>query len=166
VLEGRGVPVTNTITLAMTVNGRPVSASGGDHFTLLRWLRDVLGVLDPKYGCGEGACGACTVLVDGDAVSSCLVLAAQAEGADIRTASGLTEADGRLNALQQSFLDHGAAQCGFCTPGMLMAATELLQPPGDLDRETIRAALHGNLCRCTGYDAIVSAIEAVARGGR
>lgn len=154
--------MSHDLTLTMTVNGREVTRTGGAHLTLLRWLRDLADVVDPKYGCGEGVCGACTVLVDGEPVNGCLVLAAQVDGADVTTAAGLSEADGSLNPLQRAFHEHGASQCGFCTPGMLMTATELIARGEPLDRDTIREELHGNLCRCTGYQAIVDAIEAAA----
>lgn len=157
--------MSHDLTLTMTVNGREVTRTGGAHLTLLRWLRDLADVLDPKYGCGEGVCGACTVLVDGEPVNGCLVLAAQVDGADVTTAAGLSEADGSLNPLQRAFHEHGASQCGFCTPGMLMTATELIARGEPLDRDTIREELHGNLCRCTGYQAIVDAIEAAALEG-
>lgn len=155
---------TQAITVKITLNGREITRTAPAHLTLLRWLRDVAGVYDAKYGCGEGVCGACTALVDGEAVSACSVLAAQVDGSEVRTVSGLLGEDGSLNDLQRAFLERGAAQCGFCTPGMLLASTELLAGGEPLDRERIRHALHGNLCRCTGYEAIVSAIESVARG--
>jgi len=150
----------------MTVNGRPITRVAGAHFTLLRWLRDVAGVTDPKYGCGEGICGSCTVLVDGAAVSSCLVLAAQVDGAEVATASGLCEPDGSLGPLQRAFHEHHAAQCGFCTPGMLMAAAAMLADGRPRSRAEIRSELHGNLCRCTGYGPIVDAVEAAQRAVR
>ena len=118
--------MTETIQVTLTVNGREVSAAAGAHLSLLRWLRDVAGVTDPKYGCGEGICGSCTVLLDGQPVSACLVLAAQVDGAAVTTAAGLLEADGSLGPLQRAFHSKHAAQCGFCTPGMLMAATAML----------------------------------------
>ncbi|GIU98153.1 MAG: (2Fe-2S)-binding protein [Actinomycetota bacterium] len=157
-------PMTMDITL--TVNGRRVAATTGAHLSLLRWLREVAGVTDPKYGCGEGVCGACTVLIDGELASACLVLAAQVDGASITTAAGLCEPDGSLGALQRSFHEHHAAQCGFCTPGLLVCAHALLRDArGRLSRQEIREALHGNLCRCTGYQPIVDAIEdAQSRG--
>ena len=158
------------MTVTLVVNGRPVTRAAGAHLTLLRWLRDEAGVTDPKYGCGEGICGACTVLVDGEPVSACIVLAAQVDGAEVTTAAGLLDRDGSLGPLQRAFHEHHAAQCGFCTPGMLMAATALLSAarPGGrpASRQEIRAALHGNLCRCTGYGPIVDAVEAAQREGR
>jgi aerobic carbon-monoxide dehydrogenase small subunit len=151
--------VSNEMSLTLTVNGREVSRTAGAHWTLLRWLREAAGVTDPKYGCGEGICGACTVLVDGEPASACLVLAAQVDGAAVTTAAGLLEADGSLGPLQRAFHERHAAQCGFCTPGMLMAATAALAGGRRLSRAEIRAELHGNLCRCTGYGPIVDAIE-------
>ncbi len=148
-----GVPVT------LVVNGRSVTRSVGGHVTLLRWLRDAADVMDPKYGCGEGICGSCTVLVDGEPVSACIVLAAQVDGAEITTAAGLTSPEGELSPLQESFHRHHAAQCGFCTPGMLMCAAAMLAEGAAGSREEIREGLHGNLCRCTGYQHIVDAIE-------
>jgi len=153
------------ISVTLTVNGRVVTRAAGGHLTLLRWLRDEAGVLDPKYGCGEGVCGACTVLVDGEPTSACIVLAAQVDGAEITTAAGLTGPDGELSPLQRAFHEHHAAQCGFCTPGMLMSASAMLASGVARTRDEIREGLHGNLCRCTGYQHIVDAIEAAkARG--
>jgi aerobic carbon-monoxide dehydrogenase small subunit len=151
--------VTAEVQLTLTVNGREVSAASGAHMSLLRWLRDVAGVTDPKYGCGEGICGACTVLLDGQPVSACLVLAAQVDGAAVTTAAGLLETDGSLGPLQRAFHEKHAAQCGFCTPGMLMAAAAALADGHRRSRQEIREVLHGNLCRCTGYGPIVDAIE-------
>jgi carbon-monoxide dehydrogenase small subunit len=144
--------------VTLVVNGRSVTRSVGGHVTLLRWLRDA-DVTDPKYGCGEGICGSCAVLVDGEPVSSCIVLAAQVDGAEITTAAGLTSSDGELSPLQSAFHRHHAAQCGFCTPGMLMCAAAMLAEGAAGSREEIREGLHGNLCRCTGYQHIVDAIE-------
>jgi len=151
--------MTAETAITLTVNGREVSRTAGAHLTLLRWLRDVAGVTDPKYGCGEGICGSCTVLVDGQPVSSCLVLAAQVDGATVTTAAGLLEADGSLGVLQRAFHEKHAAQCGFCTPGMLMTAAAALADGRRRSRQEIREELHGNLCRCTGYGPIVDAIE-------
>lgn len=157
--------MSDAIILTFTVNGRQVTASGAPHLSLLRWLRDVAHVTDPKYGCGEGVCGACTVLVDGEPASSCIVLAAQVTGASITTASGLGEEDGSLSSLQRAFHEHHAAQCGFCTPGMIVAAAALMSDGRRRSRDELREALHGNLCRCTGYGPILDAIEsAYAKG--
>lgn len=149
------------ITITFTVNGRVITRRAPGHYSLLRWLRDVAAQHDVKYGCGEGVCGSCAVLVDGKSVNSCLVPAARFDGSQILTAAGLAH-DGVLNDLQQAFLEYGAAQCGFCTPGMLMAATELLDSDKALNHHQIREGLHGNLCRCTGYQQIVEAVEAVS----
>jgi carbon-monoxide dehydrogenase small subunit len=156
-------PATGDVTVRLTVNGRPVTRVAGAHLTLLRWLRDVAGVTDPKYGCGEGICGSCTVLLDGVPVSSCLVLAAQVDGAGVVTAAGLCEPGGSLGPLQRAFHEHHAAQCGFCTPGMLAAAAAMLADGRPRSRAEIRSGLHGNLCRCTGYGPIVDAVEAALR---
>ena len=157
------------VTTSLTVNGMTVTKTAGAHLSLLRWLRDAAGITDPKYGCGEGVCGSCTVLVDGEPVSSCIVLAVQVDGAAVTTAAGLCEPDGSLGPLQRAFHERHAAQCGFCTPGMLMCATSMLAEADRahraLERDEIREALHGNLCRCTGYGPIVDAIEA-AQGAR
>jgi aerobic carbon-monoxide dehydrogenase small subunit len=155
--------VSETVTITLVVNGRSVTRAAGAHLTLLRWLREQAGVTDPKYGCGEGICGACTVLVDGEPVSGCIVLAAQVDGAAITTAAGLLERDGSLGPLQRAFHEYHAAQCGFCTPGMLMAAAALLSEGRPRSRAEIRTGLHGNLCRCTGYGPVVDAVEAAQR---
>jgi carbon-monoxide dehydrogenase small subunit len=152
--------MTGTVTVTLTVNGRRITRAGGGHLTLLRWLRELAGVTDPKYGCGEGICGTCTVLADGALVSACLVLAAQVDGAEIVTASGLCEPDGSLSPLQRAFHAHHAAQCGYCTPGMLVTAAAMLAGGEQRTRAEIREGLHGKLCRCTGYGPIVDAIEA------
>ena len=153
------------ISVRLTVNGRSITRQAGGHMTLLRWLRDNADALDPKYACGEGICGACAVLVDGEPVSSCIVLAAQVDGAEITTAAGLTAADGTLSPLQEAFHRHHAAQCGFCTPGMLMCAAAMLAAGAAGSREEIREGLHGNLCRCTGYQQIVDAVEEAQAAG-
>ncbi|WP_279230368.1 (2Fe-2S)-binding protein [Thermohalobacter berrensis] len=128
---------------------------------LIDLLRDVLGFTGVKEGCGEGECGACTVIMDGDIVNSCLVLAFQADGKEIITIEGV-ESEEEIHPIQQAFLDVGAVQCGFCTPGMILSAKALLDKNPSPTREEIRAAISGNLCRCTGYNKIVDAIERAA----
>ena len=147
----------------LDINGRARDVEAPADATLLGVLRDSLGIFDVKEGCDEGVCGVCTVLLDGRPVSSCLVLAAGVRGRSIVTVKGL-ERDGGLHPLQEAFVKHGAVQCGFCTPGMLLTALVFLESHPRPDREEIRRALEGNLCRCTGYAKIVDAIEAYARG--
>jgi carbon-monoxide dehydrogenase small subunit len=144
-----------------TVNGEPVEFIARPTQTLLDALRDGLGLTGTKEGCGSGDCGACSVIVDGRLVCACLVLAPEAQGRSITTIEGLASG-GRLHALQQQFLQHAALQCGFCTPGFLMAAKALLDRNPDPSETEIRYALAGNLCRCTGYDKIVRAVQAAA----
>jgi aerobic-type carbon monoxide dehydrogenase small subunit (CoxS/CutS family) len=147
------------------LNRREREVEAHPHQTLLEILRDRLGVFDAKEGCGEGVCGACTVLLDGRPVSSCLVLAPTVAGRRVVTVRGL-EPDGGLHPLQEAFVRHGAVQCGFCTPGMLLTALAFLERRPGAGREAIRAALEGNLCRCTGYAKILDAVEAYAREAR
>lgn len=157
------------LKVRLTVNGRPTEVWAVANATLMQMLRDDLGVNDVKYGCGEGVCGTCTVLLDGELVNACLVFAVQAEGAEVTTLSGLVEDDGELHPLQACFLANGASQCGFCTPGMVLTALDHERSGGSAERAEIRQALSGNLCRCTGYVKIVDAVEeyvSVARGGR
>ena len=130
---------------------------------LVEVLRDDLALTGTKRGCNTGACGACTVMLNGVPVKSCSVLAMQADGAEVATVEGLAEG-GKLSLLQRSFLDHGAFQCGFCTPGMLMSATALLKEIKKPTKDQIKEAIHGNLCRCTGYNSIIRAVKAVAEG--
>jgi carbon-monoxide dehydrogenase small subunit len=141
------------VKLELRVNGDKRTVDVPPMRRLLDTLREELGLTGTKEGCGEGECGACTVLVDGDAINSCLVATCQVEGAEVRTVEGL--ADKRLHRLQRAFLDCGAAQCGICTPGMLMAALAL---PKKATRQQIREGLAGNLCRCTGYIKIYDAV--------
>ena len=149
------------LTLRMTVNGQQRELQVSARDTLATVLREELKLTGTKLGCEEGECGACTVLVDGIAVNSCLYLAMKANGKNIVTVEGLAKG-GQLHPLQQAFLDHGAVQCGYCTPGMLLSAVALLaQNPHPTD-EQIRRAISGNLCRCTGYIKIIEAIKAVA----
>ncbi|MFN3288249.1 MAG: (2Fe-2S)-binding protein [Sphingomonadaceae bacterium] len=154
--------------MGITVNGTPHEAANVPPATLLvEWLRDTLGLTGTHIGCDTSQCGACTVLVDGEAVKSCTMLVAQAEGARITTIEGLAPPDGTLHPMQAAFSAHHGLQCGFCTPGMIMAAVAMVGRLGhELAPATIRHELEGNLCRCTGYLNIVTAIEHGARGMR
>lgn len=133
--------------------------------SLLRVLRDVLGVTAAKNACEQGECGSCTVTVDGELACACLVLAAQADGASVRTAAGLRGADGSLHPVQRAFLEAGAVQCGFCTPGLVVAAADLLDRVPRPSEDDVREGLAGNLCRCTGYHKIVEAVRRAAQEG-
>lgn len=149
--------------LTFSVNGEPYILDRVPvNRSLLDVLRDDLGLTGTKEGCGEGDCGACTVIIDGKAVNACLVLAAEVEGKDILTVEGLAK-NGKLHPLQQAFVDEGAVQCGFCTPGMLLSAKALLDVNPSPSELEIRTALAGNLCRCTGYVRIVSAVQKAAQ---
>ena len=156
----------NATTLTLSVNGEDVRVVFPTHHSLLEVLREECGLTGTKHGCELGECGTCMVLVDGAPVLSCLVLAAELGSAAIETVEGLQE-EGRLHPLQSTFADLGAAQCGYCTPGMLMAAKALLSKNPEPTRSEIQSALAGNLCRCTGYHKIIEAVEwaaAIARG--
>jgi carbon-monoxide dehydrogenase small subunit len=146
----------NGVSRTLDVEGRTL---------LVHALRDGLGLTGTHIGCDTSQCGACTVLLDGRAVKSCTVLAAQAEGADVTTIEGIAR-DGELHPVQQAFIEHHGLQCGFCTPGMVLSAIDLLAHRPDADEETIRRSLRGNLCRCTGYQPIVAAIRAAAGATR
>jgi carbon-monoxide dehydrogenase small subunit len=147
-----------------TVNGEPCEIAVPGMRRLLDVLREDLGLTGTKEGCGEGECGACSVILDGQVVDSCLVAVCQVEGADVRTVEGLSDAEtDALNPLQQAFLEAGGAQCGICTPGMLMAAQAYLDAGGSPDEEAVRTAIAGNLCRCTGYTKIIEAIRIAAQ---
>ncbi len=149
-----------TIDIALTVNGEPVRKRVPARLHLADFLREDLGLTGTHLGCEHGICGACSVLIDGDVVRGCLVLAAQANGRNVETIEGMSER-GDLADLQQEFLARNAAQCGFCTSGMLLTAQELLAADGRKSRAEIREYMSGNFCRCTGYQAIIDAIEAV-----
>ena len=149
------------IPIAVTVNGRPIDLRVEPHHTLLAALRDQVQLTGTKECCSEGECGACTVLLDNAAVNACLVLAVEADGREVTTIEGLA-AGGRLTPVQAAFLEHGAVQCGFCIPGMLMAATSLLDANPHPTTADIQQALAGNLCRCAGYSRIVAAVHAAA----
>lgn len=156
--------------LTLTVNGRQRVVYAEEDAMLLDLLRNDLGLTGTKKGCGKGECGACTVIMDGMAVNSCMIPAAKAEGKSIRTVEGLARAE-KLSVLQEEFVNHSAVQCGFCTPGMLMSAQALLDKNNDPSPEQVKEAISGNICRCTGYVKIERAILAAARrlreeGGR
>jgi carbon-monoxide dehydrogenase small subunit len=144
------------------LDGSTVSIDAPADITLLKLLRDYLGMTGTKEGCGVGECGACSVLLDGRLVDSCLTLAAQAVGRNVITIEGIHAPDGGPNDLQKNFIDYGAVQCGYCIPGMLLAGEALLIRNPDPNRAEIREAISGNLCRCTGYQQIVDAIQATA----
>jgi carbon-monoxide dehydrogenase small subunit len=150
-----------TETVRLTVNGQPSQAEVPPGTTLLELIRDHLGHTGTKEGCGKGQCGACTVLMDGLPVNSCLILAVQAQDRSIVTIEGLSR-NGRLDPVQQAFIDEGAVQCGFCTPGLILTARALLDRIENPDEDQIREAICGHLCRCTGYASIVRAIRRAA----
>jgi carbon-monoxide dehydrogenase small subunit len=149
--------------MRFTLNGKAVSLDVAGARRLLDVLREDLQLTGTKEGCGEGECGACSVLIDGQVVDSCLVAVGQVEGRDVVTVEGLALQDGKLSQLQQAFIEHGAAQCGICTPGMLLAAHALLQQSRSLDADDVREGLAGNLCRCTGYTKIIDAVLACTK---
>lgn len=150
--------------ITLTVNGEPRELAVEPWWTLLDVLREELGLTGTKKGCDRGDCGACTVLLDGKPITSCMRLAVQADGHEIVTVEGLA-APGHLHPVQRAFVDHGSIQCGFCTPGMIMAAVALLNENPHPTEADVRAALAGNLCRCTGYAKIVRAVMAAAQVG-
>jgi carbon-monoxide dehydrogenase small subunit len=149
--------------LSFVLNGSEVDAIVTPTETLLDVLREKLGVTGPKRGCDDGDCGTCTVIIDGQPVRSCLTIALTVQGKDVLTVEGLT-IDGKLHPLQQAFHEHGAFQCGFCTPGMLMSAKALLDSNPNPSRDEIRIYMSGNLCRCGSYEEVIEAIQAVAAG--
>ena len=154
--------------ITLTVNGKKHSAVTEDRYSLADFLRHALGLTGTHLGCEHGVCGACTVLVDGEAVRGCLMLAVQAEGRHVTTIEGLANGDGSLSLLQQAFMDNHGLQCGFCTPGILTTLTAYLRDHPNAGEADLREALSGNICRCTGYDTIVRAALAAAeamRGG-
>jgi carbon-monoxide dehydrogenase small subunit len=152
-----------TETYRFTLNGEAREVSVPGMRRLLDVLREDLGLTGTKEGCGEGECGACSVILDGAVIDSCLTPVCQVDGCDIRTVEGLSDAEAEaLSPLQQAFLEAGGAQCGICTPGMLMSAQAYIDAGGDADEDHIREAIAGNLCRCTGYTKIIDAIEMAA----
>ncbi|APC09363.1 (2Fe-2S)-binding protein [Neomoorella thermoacetica] len=147
--------------ITLTVNGEQWEGEVEPHLTLLRLLREKMGLVGTKAGCEIGECLACTVLLNGEPVQSCLVLAVEVDGSTVETVEGLA-AGGKLHPLQEAFIEKGAVQCGFCTPGMLMASKALLARRPEPSRDEIKKALSGHLCRCTGYESIVAAVELAA----
>ena len=148
--------------IAFTLNGSKVIVTVEEHHRLIDVLRGPLGLTGTKEGCGKGECGACTVIIDGQAVNSCLYPILEVEGKSVVTIEGLRRPNNELSVIQQAFVDHGAIQCGFCTPGMIMASKALLDSHPEPSDEDIREALLGNLCRCTGYVQIAEAVKRVA----
>jgi len=154
--------MADRLTINLSINGRPRELEVAVHHTLLEVLRDEIRLTGTKECCVVGECGACTVLVDGRSVNSCLMLAVEADGAAVMTVEGLAP-EGELAPLQEAFLDNSAAQCGFCIPGQLMSATALLDQVDEPSEEQIQEALAGNLCRCAGYEQIFKAVHQAAR---
>lgn len=154
--------IMKKFTIKTTINNRKYEFSVSPNQTLLHFLREELGLTGTKCGCEIGECGACTVILNGEAVNSCLVLVPQINGKEVLTVEGLAK-DGKLHPLQESFMDHDAVHCGFCTPGMLMSAKQLIEENSNPTEEEIRTAISGNLCRCTGYVQIVDAIKEVQK---
>jgi len=151
--------------IELTVNGVKREILVAPNELLLNVLRDRLGLTGAKYGCGIGECGSCTVLVDGEPVLACLTLAIGVNGSEIVTIEGVSQPDGRLHPIQESFLEHGAVQCGFCTPGMIMMGKALLDENPHPAEDQIREYIRGNICRCTGYTQIVEAIQECSKEG-
>ena len=149
--------------ISFVLNGVEMRVRIDEHLRLIDLLRDKLGMTGTKEGCGEGECGACTVLVDGRAVNSCLYPALEIEGKDVVTIEGLRDAENKLSVLQTAFVESGAIQCGFCTPGMIMSAKALLDANPEPSEDEIRDSFQGNLCRCTGYVQIISAVKQAAQ---
>jgi carbon-monoxide dehydrogenase small subunit len=152
-----------TVKVSMTVNGKPVSAEVEERTLLVNYIRDHLRLTGTHVGCDTAQCGACTIHMNGRAIKSCNIVAMQAEGADILTIEGVAKPDGTLHPMQEAFREHHGLQCGFCTPGMVMSAIDLVNTIPNPSEEQIREQLDGNLCRCTGYHNIVKAIKAASQ---
>jgi carbon-monoxide dehydrogenase small subunit len=150
------------VEIQVTVNGKKFTSDVEPRTLLVHYVREVLNLTGTNVGCDTSSCGACSLHLDGEAVKSCTVLAVQADGSDITTIEGMAAADGTLHPMQQSFMENHGLQCGFCTPGMVMAATSLLKEIPNPTEEEVRIGLEGNLCRCTGYHNIVKAVLAAA----
>jgi len=148
--------------ISFNFNGNLIAMTIEDHWTLLHLIREELGYTGTKEGCGSGECGACTVIVDGDAVNSCLYLATEIDGRDLLTIEGLASEDGTLHPIQKAFVENGGIQCGYCSPGMILSAKALLDENANANEAEIKEAIAGNLCRCTGYVQIIDAIKSVS----
>jgi aerobic carbon-monoxide dehydrogenase small subunit len=155
----------NKTAINFNLNGRKISVEIEPQLTLLEMLRDKLGVKSPKCGCDRGDCGTCTVMLNGQTVRSCLILAVEVDGQKVITLEGIMK-DGKLTPLQQAFIQHNSFQCGFCAPGMILSATELLGKNPAPNKEEIQEALAGNLCRCTGYSPIIDTVMDFTKGGK
>jgi carbon-monoxide dehydrogenase small subunit len=153
------------VRVSVTVNGRERTAEVQPRLLLVHFIRETLGLTGTHVGCDSSNCGACTVHLDGEAVKSCTILAVQADGSDVTTIEGLAPSSNELHPMQEAFWANHGLQCGYCTPGMIMAASALLESNPDPSEEEIRHALEGNLCRCTGYHNIVKAVQAAAKAG-
>jgi len=152
-----------TVNITVTINSVPYAAAVPATLNLADFIRDVANLTGTNVGCGEGECGACTVFLDGASVNSCIVLAADADGKEVITIEGISGPNGNLHPVQQAFIDSGAIQCGFCTPGMIMQAVWFLKQNPDPTPEEVRAGLEGSICRCTGYEKIVDAVLLAAQ---
>jgi len=153
----------NNISVSFNLNGDPVVADVPTDWTLLKTLREVFELTGAKEGCGVGDCGACTVIVDGDAVNACLYPIPEIDGRQVLTIEGVAKADGSLDPIQQAFIENNGVQCGFCTSGMIMSAKALLDETPEPDEGDIRSAIAGNICRCTGYVQIIESIEMASK---
>ncbi len=149
--------------ICFTLNGNETEVEIQDHWTLLYLLRERLGMLGTKEGCGSGECGSCTVIMEGASINACLYLAAEVDGKNILTIEGLAASDGTLHPIQQAFVEKGGIQCGYCSPGMILAAKALLDENPNPSEEEIKDAIAGNICRCTGYVQIIDAIRSASR---
>jgi aerobic-type carbon monoxide dehydrogenase small subunit (CoxS/CutS family) len=154
------------VKISFICNGKPVSVDASPEMRALDVIRDLLSLTGTKEGCGKGECGACTVLVDGEPVNSCILFAPKLEGKNIETIEGVKGKEGGLHPLQEAFLEEGAVQCGFCTPGMILTSKALLDKNPSPDEAEIETALSGNICRCTGYGKIVKALRRVSEAGK
>ncbi len=149
--------------ISFTLNGSKLETEVEDSWTLIYLLREKLGLTGTKEGCGSGECGACTVIVDGKALNSCIYLAIEADGKRIETIEGLLSDNGSLHPIQRSFVENGGIQCGFCSPGMIMSSKALLDEISDPDEEDIKRSLAGNICRCTGYNQIIDSVKKASK---